>query len=103
MAEPRQTPEPVVGVAVAGRRLVLLILATAAGGAVALVLVSPGAVQGSWLFRAFVSALLVAGIGGLSWRIWRCPQCRGHLGTRAFVKQCPECGVRLRSRGGGAA
>ena len=103
MAVPQRTPEQAAGVALAWRRLVLLLLATAAGGTIALVFLSRGAVRGPWLFRPFVAALLVVASGGLTWWIWRCPQCGGHLGTKMFVKQCPQCGTKLRSRGGGAA
>ena len=39
----------------------------------------------------------------LSWWIWRCPQCRGPLGTTIFPVQCPRCATRLRSGGGEAA
>ena len=99
MAVPQRTPEQ----ALVWRRLVLLLLATAAGGTIALVFLSQGVVRRPWLFRPFVAALLVVATGGLTWWIWRCPQCGGHLGTNMFVKQCPQCGTKLRSRGGGAA
>ena len=102
MAVPQRTPIHAAGVALAWRWLVLLLLATGAGGTVALVLLSQGAVGGPWLFRPFVSALLVVASAGLSWWIWRCPQCGGHLGPKIFVKQCPQCGTKLRSRCGGA-
>jgi hypothetical protein len=102
MAVPQRTSERAAGVALACRRLVLLLLATGSGGTVALVLLSQGAVGGPWLFWSFVSALLVVASAGLSWWIWRCPQCEGHLGSKMFVKQCPQCGTKLRSRCGGA-
>jgi hypothetical protein len=103
MALPQRTPEQAAGAALGWRRLVLLLVATAAGGTIALIFLSQSAVRGPWLFRPFVAALLVAATGGLTWWIWRCPQCGGHLGTKMFVKQCPQCGTKLRSCGGGAA
>jgi hypothetical protein len=77
------------------RRLALLLLATASGGTIALVFISRGAVEGPWLLRPFVAALLVVASGGLSWWIWRCPRCGSNLGAQAFVKQCPHCGIAL--------
>jgi hypothetical protein len=96
---PQHTPSHVAGASLAWRQLVLVFLAAAAGGGVALVSLSEGAVGGPWLFRLFVSALLVVITGALSWRIWRCPHCGSHLGAKTFVKQCPQCGTKPGSAG----
>ena len=96
MAVLERTPEQLAATALASLRLVLLLLATAAGGVIALVFLSRGAVVGPW---PLVAALLVVATGALSWWIWRCPRCRGHLGTQIFVEQCPQCAIQLRSRG----
>ena len=49
MAVPQRTPEQAAGAALVWRRLVLLLLATAAGGTIALIFLSQGAVRGPWL------------------------------------------------------
>jgi hypothetical protein len=103
MAVRQRAPKQIVTATLVRRRLALLLLAAAAGGIIALVLLSQGASRGSWLFRPFVAALVVVATGALSWWIWRCPRCGGSLGAQTFVKHCPQCGMGLRPRGGGAA
>ena len=48
--------------------------------------------------RASAGMLLVSGIVAtlwFSWRNWRCPACRRHLGRTLSHRACPHCGVRF--------
>jgi hypothetical protein len=85
-----------MGAGIAWRRLGLVLLAAALGGIVAHPLVSGRFVPGQWPVWVAGGGALVLLAGALSWWIWRCPQCKGHLGDQWFAKQCPHCGVELR-------
>ena len=88
-----------IGAKVAWRRFGLVLIAATLGGTLALVFESHRVTPAGWLLRAVGGAILVAVSGALGWRLWRCPQCRGHLGEQLFVKQCPHCAVALRRWG----
>jgi rubrerythrin len=85
---------------VAWRRLSLVLIAATLGGTLALVMESHRLMTlEEWLLRVAGGATLVVMASALGWRVWRCPQCKGHLGEKLFVKQCPHCAAALRRCG----
>lgn len=53
-----------------------------------------GAFSKGELFGAQI-ACIAAFIGYASFN-WRCPACRGHLGSDLFRRRCNKCGARMR-------